>query len=58
MNTTDEKVFLIGDLAGYTALTEAHGDMSAAKIVKRYVEIVNDNIFSGTKLVERVGDEI
>lgn len=58
MNTTDEKVFLIGDLAGYTALTEAHGDMSAAKIVKRYVEIVNDNIFPGTKLVERVGDEI
>ncbi len=58
MNTTDEKVFLIGDLSGYTALTEAHGDMSAAKIVKRYVEIVNDNIFPGTKLVERVGDEI
>ena len=58
MNTTEETVFLIADLAGYTALTEAHGDMSAAKIVKRYVEIVNDNIFPGTKLVERVGDEI
>ena len=58
MNTTDKTVFLIADLAGYTALTEAHGDMSAARIVKRYVEIVNDNIFPGTKLVERVGDEI
>jgi len=58
MNKKDEKVFLIADLAGYTALTEVHGDMSAARIVKRYVEIVNDNIFPGTKLVERVGDEI
>lgn len=58
MNTRDEKVFLIADLAGYTALTEAHGDMSAVRIVKRYVEIVNDNIFPGTKLIERVGDEI
>ena len=58
MNTMDEKVFLIADLAGYTALTEAHGDIWAARIVKRYVEIVNDNIFPGTKLVERTGDEI
>ena len=56
MNTTDDKVFLIADLAGYTALTEAHGDMSAARIVKRYDEIVNDNILPGTKLVERVGN--
>ncbi|MBT8373458.1 MAG: hypothetical protein KJN80_00945, partial [Deltaproteobacteria bacterium] len=58
MSIADEIVFLIADLAGYTALTEAHGDMSAARIVKRYVEIVNDNIFHGTKLVERVGDEV
>ncbi len=58
MSITNETVFLIADLAGYTALTEVHGDMSAARIVKRYVEIVNDNIFPGTKLVERVGDEV
>ena len=58
MDTTEETVFLIADLAGYTALTEAHGDMSAATIVNRYIEIVNDNIFPGTELVERVGDEI
>ena len=58
MNTTNETVFLIADLAGFTALTEAHGDMSAASIVTRYVEIVNDNLYQGTKLVERVGDEV
>jgi class 3 adenylate cyclase len=29
MNATNETVFLIADLAGFTALTEAHGDMSA-----------------------------
>ena len=38
MNTNEETVFLIADLAGYTALTEAHGDMSAAEIVKRRME--------------------
>ena len=58
MNTTNETVFLIADLSGFTALTEAHGDMSAASIVTRYVEIVNDNLCQGTKLVERVGDEV
>jgi class 3 adenylate cyclase len=42
MNDTKEihGVFLIADLSGYTALTEAHGNISAAQIVKRYVEIV------------------
>ena len=58
MNTTNETVFLIADLAGFTALTEAHGDMSAANIVTRYVDIVKDNLYPGSELVERVGDEV
>jgi adenylate cyclase len=58
MNATNETVFLIADLAGFTALTEAHGDMSAANIVTRYVDIVKDNLNQGSKLVERVGDEV
>ena len=51
-------VFLIADLSGYTALTEAHGDLSAAKIVNRYVEIAKDVLRPGSHLAERVGDEI
>ncbi len=31
-------IFLVADLSGYTALTEAHGGESAASIVTRYFE--------------------
>jgi adenylate cyclase len=37
-----QRVFLIADLSGYTALTEAHGGISAARIVKRYIEIMQE----------------
>ena len=51
-------VFLIADLAGYTALTEALGDMEAAKVIARYVELAHDALRPGTRVVERVGDEL
>jgi len=51
-------VLLVADLSGYTALTEAHGNVSAAKVVNRYTEIANESLSEGTKLIERVGDEI
>jgi len=50
--------FLIADLAGYTALTEAMGDLGAAKVIARYVEIAREALQPGTRLVERVGDEL
>lgn len=50
--------FLIADLSGYTALTEAHGDLSAAQVVERYGEIVQSALFGDAQLVERVGDEV
>lgn len=50
--------FLIADLSGYTALTEAHGDVSAARVVTRYVEVAQGVLEPGTRLVERVGDEL
>jgi class 3 adenylate cyclase len=53
-----EGVFLIADLSGYSALTEAHGDMSAAKIVNRYVDLVRSVLQPGTHLAERTGDEV
>jgi class 3 adenylate cyclase/YHS domain-containing protein len=60
MNDTKEihGVFLIADLSGYTALTEAHGNISAAQIVKRYVEIVKECLLKDSQLVETVGDEV
>lgn len=51
-------VFLIADLSGYTALTEAHGSISAARIVKRYIEIVQECICEDSRLIEAIGDEV
>jgi class 3 adenylate cyclase len=53
-----EIVFLVADLSGYTALTEAHGNLSAAETVNRYMEIVKAALQPGSRLVERVGDEV
>ena len=57
--TTDvEVVFLVADLAGYTALTEAHGGTQAATTVRRYVEIAEAALRPGVTVAERVGDEL
>jgi class 3 adenylate cyclase/YHS domain-containing protein len=53
-----ERVFLIADLAGYTALTEAHGSVQAAQIVRRYVELARAALEPGMELVEQVGDQV
>lgn len=51
-------VFLIADLAGYTALTEAHGGTEAAKVIHRYVELAERAARPPVEIVERVGDEL
>jgi len=33
---------LIADLSGYTALTETHGAASAADIIDKYIQIVEN----------------
>ena len=42
-------VLLVADLSGYTALTEAHGNISAAKVVNRYTEIAKESLYDGTR---------
>jgi hypothetical protein len=49
---------LIADLSGYTALTETHGSFSAADLIDKYVEIVNEALVGTSRLQERVGDEV
>jgi class 3 adenylate cyclase len=60
MTDTNEihRIFLIADLSGYTALTEAHGNISAAQIVKRYIEIVQECLYEDVQITETVGDEV
>ena len=50
--------FLISDLSGYTALTEAHGDRYAAEVIRRYVELSDSLLTESARRVERVGDEL
>ncbi|MBI2161029.1 MAG: YHS domain-containing protein [Candidatus Rokubacteria bacterium] len=53
-----DAVFLMADLSGFTALTEAHGSLHAADVVARYMEIVRGALEDGVRFVERVGDGI
>jgi len=49
---------LIADLSGYTALTEAHGALSAADLIDNYLEIVNDSLVGDSYLHQSIGDEV
>lgn len=51
-------VFLIADLSGYTALTEAHGNFHAAHAVTRFGEMAEAQLPPGVRVIDRVGDEI
>jgi adenylate cyclase len=53
-----EVTFLIADLAGFTALTERHGNLHAAHVVTRFMELVRTTLQPGARLVERVGDAV
>ena len=50
--------FLIADLAGYTALTEAHGGAEAARIIDRFVVLADGAVRPGVEVLERVGDAL
>jgi len=49
---------LIADLSGYTALTETHGAASAADIIDKYIQIVENCLVGDSTLKERKGDEV
>ena len=49
---------LMADLSGYTALTEIHGAMSAARLVTKYLELVDISLHGTARLLERVGDQV
>jgi adenylate cyclase len=51
--------FLFADLAGFTALTEAHGDAEAAEIAVEFVARVREMIPDyGCELVKTIGDAV
>lgn len=49
---------LMADLSGYTAMTDVHGGASAAKLVNKYMELVNNSLCGRCKIAQRVGDQV
>jgi adenylate cyclase len=58
MAMEENVALLMADLTGYTALTEAHGAASAADLIDKYIEIVEDCLVGDSKLEERTGDQV
>lgn len=53
-----EQTFAMVDLAGYTALTEAHGDEAAADLATRFATIAADALADGDRLIKAIGDAV
>lgn len=45
-------------MSGFTALTEAHGSLDAARVAGRYAELTGSVLEPGTRLVKTIGDEV
>jgi adenylate cyclase len=46
------------DLAGFTALTEAHGAHRAAELVERFTILVKEALGDSGRLIDKVGDAV
>ena len=51
-----ERTFAFVDLAGFTALTEAHGDEHAADLVERFTGMARAALGPDDRLVKSIGD--
>jgi class 3 adenylate cyclase len=49
---------MFADLAGFTALTEAHGDEDAVAVAFRFTALGNDALVGTTRIVKTIGDAI
>jgi adenylate cyclase len=50
--------FCFVDLAGFTALTEAHGDEDAAELATRFADLTRAALRPGDRLVKTLGDAV
>jgi class 3 adenylate cyclase len=53
-----EATFCFVDLAGFTALTEAHGDDAAADLIARFGAAVDAALEGDATIVDRIGDAV
>jgi class 3 adenylate cyclase len=55
---TVEATFAFVDLAGFTALTEAHGDVEAVSVIRAFQDRVLHALQPGDRLVKTIGDAV
>src|SRR5215218_6073505 len=55
--TTDTAV-VFADLAGFTVLTEAHGDITAADVAERLVAVAHSVLGHDNRLIKTLGDAV
>jgi class 3 adenylate cyclase/YHS domain-containing protein len=58
MSGTVTTTFVFADIAGFTALTEAHGDEEAATLVADFCRAVRAELPSGATEVKTIGDAL
>jgi adenylate cyclase len=56
--TASEATFVFADIAGFTALTEAHGDEEAATLVAEFCEAIRAELPAGGEHVKTIGDAV
>lgn len=56
--TAQELTFAMIDLAGFTALTETHGDEHAANTAIRFADLARDSLSPDDQLVKCIGDAV
>jgi class 3 adenylate cyclase/YHS domain-containing protein len=55
---TADRAVLFADLAGFTALTEAHGDGEAADVADRFGRLASSVLAPGARVVKTIGDAV
>lgn len=58
MDSAQSLTFAMIDLAGFTALTETHGDEQAANTAMRFADLARDSLSPGDQLVKCIGDAV
>jgi len=53
-----EATFAFVDLAGFTALNEAHGDEEAVNLADRFETLTRDSLAPGDRLIKTIGDAV
>ncbi len=58
MTGKKDSVFCFVDLAGYTAMTEAHGDVEAAEMAQRFFKLADKALAGEGRIVKTIGDAV